>query len=146
MTGFDFKNFGQSFGDDRGKVESYEELVNISHQFVIKVKQEHPNTKVFMCGMSMGGGVGFNLIAHHPNLVDGLVMISPGLRDNSKQLPLLKQIGMGLSYLTPWLKLIKSNGRNGSRYLLDDYNKNDPFMYHGRLWVKTFQQLMLMME
>jgi hypothetical protein len=51
--------------------------------------------------------------------------------------PILKKLTVMLSMVLPYQKLLKQNGRNGSKYRLDKYSKNDPYLYHGRLYPKT---------
>jgi hypothetical protein len=53
--------------------------------------------------------------------------------------PLLKKLTVLLSFVMPNQQLLKANGRNGSKYRLDDYSKKDPYLYQGRLWAKTVQ-------
>jgi len=109
---------------------------------VIKIKNRYPGLKIFMCGMSMGGAVAFNISIKSPNLVDGVILLSPSIRENKMHFPILKKMTLLLSLIIPSARLLKSNGRNGSKYLLDDYSKKDPYIYHGRLWAKTVQQIM----
>jgi hypothetical protein len=51
--------------------------------------------------------------------------------------PLLKKLTILLSMFLPYQQLLKQTGRNGSRYKLDTYSDNDPFLYHGRLYPRT---------
>lgn len=142
VAGYDYINFGQSGGEERGKVESFDELISVSEQFTIKMKTKYPNLKIFLCGMSLGGAVAFNISIKNPKLANGLILLSPSIRENKMHFPLLKKLTVLLSFIAPNLKLLKSNGRNGSKYKLDDYSKKDPYIYHGRLWVKTVQEIL----
>lgn len=110
-----------------------------------KTKAKYPGVKVFVCGMSMGGAVAFNLSIKQPSLVSGNIFLSPSIRENHMHFPFMKKMTLLLSYLLPKQQLLKSNGRNGSKYLLDEYNKKDPYIYHGRLWVKTVQEIIFAM-
>jgi alpha-beta hydrolase superfamily lysophospholipase len=47
---------------------------------VIKTKNKYSNLKIFMCGMSMGGAVAFNVSLKNSNLVDGNIFMSPSIR------------------------------------------------------------------
>jgi alpha-beta hydrolase superfamily lysophospholipase len=103
------------------------------------MKTKYPNLKIFMCGMSLGGAVAFNISVRSPKLANGLILLSPSIRENSMHYPLLKKFTVLLSLFLPYQRLLKSSARNGSKYKLDDYSKKDPYLYHGRLWAKTVQ-------
>lgn len=92
-----------------------------------------------MCGMSLGGAVAFHISVRNPKLANGLILLSPSIRENTMHYPLLKKLTVLLSLFLPYQKLLKSSARNGSKYKLDDYSKKDPYIYHGRLWAKTVQ-------
>ncbi len=50
---------------------------------------------VFVCGLSMGGGLALRLAADHPNRVAGLVLVNPAVgteRKDVKLLPVLKHV------------------------------------------------------
>jgi alpha-beta hydrolase superfamily lysophospholipase len=61
-------------------LESFDELVSVSEQFTIKMKTKYPNLKIFMCGMSMGGAIAFNISVKSPKLANGLILLSPSIR------------------------------------------------------------------
>jgi hypothetical protein len=35
--------------------------------------------------------------------------------------------------------MLKSKGKNASKYLLDNYSQKKPYIYNGQLWAKTVQ-------
>lgn len=80
MTGFDFVNFGQSDSPKRGCLDSFEDLVTSSEQYIIKAKNKYSGLKIFTAGMSLGGAVTFNVLIKQPSLVDGAIFLSPSLR------------------------------------------------------------------
>lgn len=145
VAGVDFKNFGESAGDSRGQLESFKELVEVSSEFAVRVKNKYPKLKVFMGGMSLGGAVAFNVSLQH-SFFDGLVMVCPSIRQNRFHYPVLKKLTTFLSFFMPQARLLKSDGRNGCKYLMDDYVKKDPLIYTGRVWVKTVQQILWGMQ
>lgn len=57
----------------------------------------------------------------------------------------MKKLTLLLSTIFPYQQLVKQTGRNGTRYRLDHYSQNDPHLYHGRLYPKTVQQILLAM-
>lgn len=95
--------------------------------------------------MSLGGAVAFNILLKHPNLVDGAIFLSPSIRENKLHYPLLKKMTFLLSLVMPYQQLLRQTGRNGSKYELCMYSKNDPFLYHGRLYPKTVREILLAM-
>lgn len=106
------------------------------------MKAKYPNLKIFMCGMSLGGAIAFNISIKNPKLANGLILLSPSIRENTMHYPLLKKLTILLSFFLPYQRLLKSSARNGSKYKLDDYSKKDPYIYHGRLWAKTIQEIL----
>ena len=72
-----------SWADWRGEVEqAFEALAN---------RVDH----VFVCGLSMGGGLALRLAADHPDRVAGLVLVNPAVgtsRKDVKLLPVLKHV------------------------------------------------------
>lgn len=109
------------------------------------MKTKYPGTKVFLCGMSLGGAVAFHISIKNHNLAQGNIFMSPSIRENKLHFPMLKKMTILLSMAFPKVQLLKSKGRNASKYKLDEISKNDPYLYHGRLWVKTVQQILFAM-
>jgi alpha-beta hydrolase superfamily lysophospholipase len=95
--------------------------------------------------MSLGGAVTFNVLLKQPNLVNGAVFLSPSIRENNSHFPIMKKLIFLLSNLFPYQQLLKQTGRNGSKYHLDHYSRTDPYLYHGRLYAKTVQEMLLAM-
>ena len=116
-----------------------------SEQYIIKIKSKYPDLKVFLSGMSLGGAVAFHIALKNPNIARGVILLSPSIRENSQHYPLLKKLTLLLSLFLPYQQLLRQTGRNGSRYRLDNYSKNDPYLYHGRLYPKTVRVLLSMM-
>lgn len=50
-----------------------------------------------------------------------------------------------LSMFLPYQQLLRQTGRNGSRYRLDTYSNNDPYLYHGRLYPRSVSEILMMM-
>lgn len=117
--------------------------MTISEQFIIKTKANYPGMKTFATGMSLGGAVVFDVLLKVPNLVDGAILLNPSIRENSVHHPLLKKLAILFSIVFPYQKLLKQSGRNGSKYKLNHYIKKDPYIYGGRLYPKTVQEVML---
>lgn len=86
-----------------------------------------------------------NISIKSPKLLNGLILLSPSIRQNKMHYPFLKKLTLMLSAVAPYQQLLKSSARNGSKYKLDDYSKKDPYIYHGRVWAKTVQQILFIM-
>ncbi len=52
----------------------------MSEQYIIKTKTKYPQLKVFLCGMSLGGAIAFNISIKNPRLTNGIIMLSPSIR------------------------------------------------------------------
>ena len=48
--------------------------------FIDLVKREHPDSKVFLIGLCLGGKIAVNFFSSYPDLLDGLILISPSLK------------------------------------------------------------------
>ena len=59
--------------------------------------------------------------------------------------PILKKFTLLFSMVFPYQQLLKQSGRLGTKYSLNDYSKKDPHIYHGRLYPKSVQELLLAM-
>jgi alpha-beta hydrolase superfamily lysophospholipase len=44
------------------------------------MKTKYANLKIFMCGMSLGGAIAFNVAVKNPKISNGLILISPSIR------------------------------------------------------------------
>lgn len=85
-----------------GHVEDYRVLINDVFDFIKFVKEEYPNVALYIIGLCWGAKLacvvsGFNSI-NHGNLVDGLVLLSPGIytRVNLSFLEKLKVLVLNL--------------------------------------------------
>lgn len=48
--------------------------------FIGLVRKEHPDSKIFLIGLCLGGKIAVSLFSSSPGLVDGLILISPSLK------------------------------------------------------------------
>jgi predicted esterase len=83
------------------------------------MKNKYPNMKVFLGGMSLGGAISFHISIRSPKLTNGIIMLSPSIRENNRHYPLLKKLTLLLSFALPNQQLLAASARNGSKYKLN---------------------------
>lgn len=52
--------------------------------FVALVKEEHPDSKIFLIGLCLGGKIAVDFVLSNPRDVDALVLVSPSLKSKLK--------------------------------------------------------------
>lgn len=55
--------------------------------FLDLVKQDHPDSKIFLVGLCLGGKIAVSFASLYQNYVDGLVLVSPSLKSKLKFSP-----------------------------------------------------------
>lgn len=78
----DFRNYGQSIFDEHGYVGSVGSLIVDAEAVVDSIMTKYKPEKLFLGGVSMGGGVAFRMAINRPKLYAGIVMFAPALRGN----------------------------------------------------------------
>ena len=79
----DFTNFGQSNGPFRGLIENFDEMVIEAEQFMEYILSKYEGKqKIFISGLSLGGAVCLRLALRKPDLINGVIFLSPALRSN----------------------------------------------------------------
>lgn len=70
-------------GCERGHAPHYERLINDVRQFLREVRLERdrnsPESPIILMSVSWGGKIAASLAAAHPELIDGLALLYPGL-------------------------------------------------------------------
>jgi len=52
--------------------------------FIDHVKKEHPASKIFLIGLCLGGKIAVDFFSYHKDCLDGLILISPSLKNKLK--------------------------------------------------------------
>ncbi len=52
--------------------------------FIDLVKREHPSSRIFLVGLCLGGKIAVDFFSYHKDCLDGLVLISPSLKNKLK--------------------------------------------------------------
>lgn len=82
VIALDFRNYGQSIFDEHGYVESCGQLIVDAEAIVDSIIVRYKPEKLFLGGVSMGGGVAFRMAINRPKLYAGIVLLAPALRGN----------------------------------------------------------------
>ena len=99
---FDLRGHGRSPGQ-RGYINSWAEYRTDLRAFLELVKTKQPDLPLFLVGQSMGGLITSDYALREPNLLQGLILISPALGLGISPLRLL--IGKMLSRVRPHFAL-----------------------------------------
>ena len=80
MNVYAFDRRGSGINKDRFK-NFREHLFSDLKLFIDLVRKEHPDSSLFLIGLCLGGKIAVNFFSSYPKLVDGLVLISPSLKN-----------------------------------------------------------------
>jgi acylglycerol lipase len=64
---------------DRGHATSGRRLVSDVTEWLQAIRDEHPSVPITLAGISWGGKVALTTAARHPEMVDGIALVCPGL-------------------------------------------------------------------
>lgn len=143
--GFDHRGFGNSEGVS-GLVESFEQHMQDSLDFVMKTKRMYPELPMFLLGLSMGGLVAYFLGLRHRELFSGVIMMAPAIRSQFSS-GLTKVVRGMVRMLPPQTKLIHQiYAQATSNPQVTDDIKNDFLCEKGRLRLSTVEMLLSVME
>jgi alpha-beta hydrolase superfamily lysophospholipase len=79
-----------------GHVENFETLIADIHAFISPLRDRYDN--VFLVGLSWGGKLALSYGLSHPEDIDGLVLITPGLRAKA-DVSFLNKLKIALDYI-----------------------------------------------
>lgn len=137
VCGFDQRGHGLSPGK-RGHIDSFATFVNDTHCFLSTVREDMPDSPLFLLGHSLGGLLlGHYVVSHRPE-VAGLIFSSALLKIPDRVSPMLVRIGDILSTLTPWLPVEKVDYRWVSRdATVLEAVMGDPLRHKGMMNART---------
>lgn len=81
VIGLDLKHHGKSSGR-KGDLKKFEDCVDQLHEFILSIKNNNPNTPIFLMGQSMGSIISINYSIKYPKIIQGLILTSPGVKSN----------------------------------------------------------------
>ena len=147
VSTFDLRGHGQSQGDPRTFVRSFEEHLDDLEDFLSRVRERHPGRPLFLFGHSMGGTIStLFAIARQPE-IRGLLLSGASLKLSDKYSPSLITLAKIISALFPKLPLLKLDASAVSRdpEVVRDYVR-DPLVHHGGIPARTGAEMNRAME
>ena len=143
----DHRGHGQSDGP-RGHISSFDEYLSDLNGMIEIAKTDVPeNIKCFLLGHSMGGLIALMFAFKNPDMIDGLVVSSPGLGMKVK-VPSFKMVmGKIMSSIWPTLSLgneLDSSKISRDKEVVKKYD-NDP-LRHGKVSARWFTEFLATME
>lgn len=147
VSTFDLRGHGQSQGDPRTFIRSFEEHLDDLEDFLSRVRERHPGRPLFLFGHSMGGTIStLFAIARQPE-IRGLLLSGASLKLSNKYSPSLITLAKIISALFPKLPLLKLDASAVSRdpEVVRDYVR-DPLVHHGGIPARTGAEMNRAME
>lgn len=108
LYAYDQRGFGDT--DDRGIWAGRKNLVEDLKQMVLSVREQHPDTPLYLLGESMGGAVVINALSEEgfPE-VEGAILSAPAVWGSSTMPTLYRAALWTSAHTVPWMEL---TGRN----------------------------------
>ena len=101
--------------------------------------------KVFVSGLSLGGGVAFQMAVRNPEKIKGAVLLSPGFKDNPLHMPYAKKLVMIFGLFLPPFQIPRFGVKHSKQ--LNLYREKDDLLYKGKFWLSTtYESLIFMRE
>ena len=143
----DHRGHGQSDGP-RGHISSFNDYLNDLKGMVELAKAGiGENTSCFLLGHSMGGLISLMFALKHPDMIDGVIVSSPGLGMKVKIPGLKAFMGKVMSSIWPGLSLgneLDSSKISRDKEVVKKYDK-DP-LKHGKVSARWFTEFVGAME
>jgi len=79
-----FDRRGSGLNKDSCKNFSSKYILNDLKTFIDIVRKEHPGSRIFLIGLCLGGKIAVSFVSSYPDYIDGLILISPSLKNKLK--------------------------------------------------------------
>jgi len=137
----DLYGHGKSPGP-RADVTSFEDRVADLKKFYYAVSREHPASRVFMIGHSLGAAIATEYALAHPEDLAGLVLSGVPFRLNGTESASLRRVIRLLARSWPRLGLnsVPTETLSREQTVVDAYNR-DPLVFHGRVPARTLHNM-----
>lgn len=134
---FDLRSHGQSDGK-KTFIRSFDDFLSDVDLFLKRVRERHPNQKLFLLGHSMGGTITTLFALTRTPDVKGLILSSATLKLSDTISPFLVRISAVLGMLAPKLTTITIDSSAISRDpdVVKKYD-TDPLVYRGGIPART---------
>lgn len=130
---FDLRGHGRSEGP-RAWVRSFDDYVRDLQQFVERLQERGPATRLFLLGHSMGGLIAAQWALAQGSSLRGLALSAAALKVNDRIHPWLQKFSGVIAAALPRLPTIRFDDTALSRRaeVVQAY-RDDPLVYHGRM-------------
>ena len=147
VSTFDLRGHGQSQGDPRTFVRSFDEHLDDVERFLSRVRERHPGHPLFLFGHSMGGTIATLFAIVRQPEIRGLLLSGASLKLSDNYSPSLITLAKIISLVLPKLRLIKLDASAVSRdpEVVRDY-VTDPLVYHSGIPARTGAEMNRAME
>ncbi len=134
---FDLRSHGKSSGKNT-QIKSFDEFLSDVDLFLTRVKERHPNTKLFLLAHSMGGTITTLFAITRKPDIKGIILSGATLKLSDEISPLLVRMSSIIGKILPKLPTIKLDGNAVSRdpEIVQKYN-TDPLNYRGGIPART---------
>ena len=138
VAAFDQDSHGKSEGI-KGNIESLKAYAQDCLNFIKRAKACYPeNTPVFVNGFSMGGTMCVMLALLKPELLNGIILLAPGLGASPDFEPFLQKVVRCLNSCCGGLKLKKMDFSQVTRNKdFEKFFEENPLNYTGKMNVRT---------
>lgn len=142
----DHRGHGISEGT-KGYVDSFSDFTADLDAFLSLVHDEHPDSKIFLVGHSVGGTIATAYALNYQDKIDGLILSAPTITAGESVSPALILLARILSRLTPHLGLytIDSSALCRDSSVIDEY-VSDPLVYRGKIQVRLGMEILRAMK
>lgn len=138
VYGLDYRGFGKSEGL-RGYISDFDLLMDDVEHYVNVVLRSYPDdVKVFAFGQSLGGASALHLALRMPDILDGILMLAPAIKQNGDLQPLMQLLARVVGYLLPTLEITKLPAGLGCRNPASNEDfYDDPLNHKGYIHAGT---------
>jgi len=146
VYGLDHQGHGKSEGIP-GYVERFSCFVDDLETFMRLIRHQHPATKTFIVGHSVGGTIATACAIRHQDDIDGLILSGATLKAGASISAVIIIIARTLSLLIPkiGLEAIDASAVSQDKAVVDAYI-NDPLVYRGKISARLGNELLKAMQ
>lgn len=146
VYGLDHRGHGKSEGIP-GYVERFSCFVDDLETFARLIRHQHPTTKTFIVGHSVGGTIATIYAIRHQDDIDGLILSGATLKAGASISAVTIIIARILALLIPkmGLEAIDASAVSQDKAVVDAYI-NDPLVYRGKISARLGSELLKAMQ
>jgi len=143
----DLRRHGQSEGEPRTFIRSFDEYLVDLKDLLALVKERYPGERIYLFGHSMGGTISTYFTITQQSDIDGLLLSGALLKIPDEYPSFLIQLIKTISILFPKLPLLKIDAADVSRdpEVVETYD-TDPLVYRGGIPARTATEINSAME